>query len=267
MNYFNFKSWLISESEKDIFGFEKTKKYQNHINNIIVDSVNPDIIVKQLLGMKIGNKTPKSEFNNQIVWSNETNDKLKLEISPYGSLRATIKRLTTDSEGESVWVTKYVHLLPDDDEKINELDFAFKIFEKLKNIEKLEIDSNTKKIDFEKLVIKIAENIKLKKPCQWMIFNRVKKIKDNYYIIMMNMTGNGLESSSGSGPSNKIEQYHVNIVFNDKSGVIRSFGSAIESSKKSAQWQSGVPDWDENFITSQKSEEIISCITNSLKSF
>lgn len=267
MNYFNFKNWLLSETKKDIFGFNKSIKHKDNFNKEIVDTVNPDIITNQLLKMKLGNKTPSSNFNNQIVWSNSTNDKLKLEISPYGSLRAIIKREIANSEGEPTWITKYVHLLPDDDEKINELDFAFKLFEKLKKIENSDIDSNSKKINFESLVIKIAEEIKLKKPCQWMIFNRIKKINDNYYVIMLNMTGNGLESSSGSGPSNKIEQYHVNITFNNKSGIIRSFGSAIESSKKVSQWHTGVPDWDENFITSQKNEEIISCITNSLKSF
>ena len=99
---------------------------------------------------------------------------IKLEISPYGSLRAIIKRLISDSEGEKVWVTKYVHLLPDDYEKINELDFAFKIFDKLKEINKSDVDSNSKKINFENLVIKIGEQVKLKKPCKWMIFNKIK---------------------------------------------------------------------------------------------
>lgn len=266
MNYFNFKNWYITENKKDIFGFSK-KETKKEDPDDIIDTVNPDLLVNQLLKMNIGNKNPKSFFNNEIIWSNETNDKIKLEISPYGSLRAIVKRLISDSEGEDKWITKYVHLLPDDYKKINELDFAFKIFDKIKEINKLDVDSNSRKINFENLVIKIGEQIKLRKPCKWMIFNKIKKIKDNYYIIMLNMTGSGLESPSGSGPSDKIEQYQIDITYNEKSGIIRSFGTSITSSKHKSQWKLGISDWDEKFITSQKTEEITSCIVNSLKSF
>jgi len=266
MNNLNFKNWILKEDFKDIFGFEKPKKlkYDSFDERYVTK---PDLIIKSLLRRKLDGKYSVSNFSNEILWQNDSNDKIKLSITPYGSLRVVLKRINTNKIGEEVWITKYVNLLLDDDKEINEEDVAEKLFSIIEKINKENVDSSIKEINFEKIAIKIGEYLKAKRPCKWMIFDKIKKIKDGYYVICFNMTGSGLESPSGSGPSNKIEQYQVNLIYNKESGVIRCFGTSIESSKKVAQWSSGIPDWDENFLTSQNINEIISCIYNSLKSF
>lgn len=266
MKCLNFKNWILTENFKDIFGFGKSKiEKKDSFDERFVTK--PNLIMKSLLKRNLSGKESILNFNNELVWQNDTNDKIKLLITPYGSLRAVIKRINRNKIGEEIWITKYVHLLIDSDKKINEEDEADKLFNVIEKINDDEIDSSIKDINFEKYVLKIAESLKMKRPCKWMVFDKVRKVKENYYIICFNMTGSGLESSAGSGPSNKIEQYQINLIYDEKTGVMRCFGTSIESSKKTSQWKNGIPDWDENFLTSQRFEEVLSCIFNSLKSF
>lgn len=264
MNNLNFKFWIIEESKKDIFGFEKEKIYINQdIEEKYVFKIDK---IKKLINKNIDNKFPKM-FGNEIVWSNFSEEKLKIEFAPYGSLRAILKKQIKNKLGENVWITKHVYPMPDSDKIILEEDLAEEIIKILNKMNKENLESAKEKIDLHKIVLKCSEMVKHKKPCRWMMFNYVKKINENHYLMTLNMTGYGLESSSGSGYNNKIEQYHVNFIYNEETGILRCFGTSIESPKKSSRWIPGVSDFEENFAPKQDIKEIMAVLFNSMKSF
>lgn len=263
MNNLNFKFWILEESKKDIFGFEKETKEVKDVEEKYVIKVDK---IKKFITKNIGNKYP-NVFGNDIIWSNQTDEKLKVTFSPYGSLRTILKKQIKNKIGENVWITKHVYPLPDSDKNVSEENLADEILKTLHIMNKEQSESVKEKVDLKKIVIKASEQIKFKRPCRWMVFDKIKQINENHYLIMLELTGSGLESSSGSGANNKIEQYHINFIYSEETGLIKCFGASIESPKNSSRWIPGVSDFEEYFAPKQNIKEVIYVVFNSLKTF
>ena len=266
MSYHTFNEWL---QKKDIFGFTKhIEKPKPDDNDKPVDMINCEEITLELMRHDLGYKKPNLDFIDQITWGDKNlGEALRVDLSPLGSLRVTTRRFVQDLEGVETWICKSVVPLPDWHEERRETNIAIKLFEKLEEIDKTGLDSAKSEYDVEKLVVNLAGEIKFKKPCQWMMYDRVKKLTNEHYLILLNMTGNGQEPSAGSGLGFKIEQYQINVFWDKRKGLLRCFGNSIQSPKRYATWSPGSPDWDEHFAPTQSKHEICDAIVKSLGSF
>jgi hypothetical protein len=85
---------------------------------------------------------------------------------------------------------------------------------------------------------------------------------DNW-LVVFECRGHGVEAPEG----NRLEQFNIDMSYNPRTGMIRSFGQNIESPKKGRIWGVQPSEWDEYFSSGQKEKEIIESITEALKAF
>jgi len=267
MSYKTFTEWLIQE-KKDIFGFKKPEIDRHRENDYPIKGLDYDCIFKELMHHSVGLKTPFSNFHDQITWGDKSQgEAIRLEMTPLGSARMVTRRFIKDLEGNELWICKNVKPLPDWSYQENELQLVDELCSKIEEIDKTEIDSARQECDLEYLAMKLGSEIKMQKPCKWMVFDKIKKLTEHHYIITMNMTGYGGDMNSGSGLSMKTEQFHIQLHFDKPRGIIRCFGHGIESPKKFSSWKPTISDWDENFTPTQTKSEIIESIIKSLESY
>lgn len=263
MKYFE---WMGKSPEK-LFGFENpTKKqtigdvYEQHpIENLQIDTVLDEIVN---LG-KIGTKEPKKDFGNFVIYGdNQTVGSLKIQFSPLGSCRITIERLVKNVEGTPTWITRYAIPVINDYEHLTLQDIAI---EKMLAVRSNEIASFVDKNeletpvtdykDLEKLVMKIAGNMKLKHP-QVMNYYGIVKTDINNFIIYFNYKGYGLEAPD----HRKVNQFNVYISYDPKTGFIHSWGAEHSSANQGYTYKPQSPEWDEYFSPKQDPNEIVTIL-------
>jgi hypothetical protein len=263
MSYRTFKEWLITE-KKDIFGFEKDKNIpQKNSDEGPVKHLDEELLFKELL-KPVGNKQPEWNFFDQITWG-EVNlgEALRLDMSPLGSFKLIIRKITKDLEGHETWVCKEIMPLPDGRYTNEETSLAMDVFKILENLNEHPNESPKKEYDLEQLTLKLAGQIKAEKPCHIMIFDKIKKMNENHYIVAMNFMGGGIEAPGSA----REEQFHIHMFFDKNRGLIRSYGTGIESRTKVHQWRPTPSEWDEHFAPTQSKDEINQCIVNALSTY
>ncbi len=91
----------INEQE-DIFGFDKEipKKAEKTSNNDPpIDDINSEQILSELSRVPMGTKQPIWEWSNKVQWG-ENFGAIEADVSPLGSYKTIIRRLSTDLHGE-----------------------------------------------------------------------------------------------------------------------------------------------------------------------
>lgn len=254
-----FKNWLITE---DIFGFEDTPqviiqkpKDENPIHN-----VSSDFIISELAKFNIGLKRPVRGWHSIVEWGEEQPGALKVLVSPLGSTKIIVRRLTHNLLGEKVWVCKKIIPLRES-YKNQEMDIALDLRENLLTFDKELLDTADKEYkDFGKLVTEIAVLARRNTP-QWFIYQGVRKEQDdNHYIIHFDVRGQGVEAPT----SQRVEEFCVDVSYRPSTGMVRCFGYEVDSPTRRHLWSCRPSEWDENFTPSQPILEIASSIANAL---
>jgi hypothetical protein len=256
MKSLKFAEWA-SERKNDIFGFEKKKnKKSTYENDLPIDPIDPELIMKELVELPLGVKRAIWDWHDTIVWGNEeTPGSVLVELSPLGSYKAITRKMIMNAEGDKSWICKNVFDFNEDGTDKEEKSLSFMIYEELTKAD-LDLDSaNSNFNDFEKYVIKISSALKLEHP-KIMFFDKVKKLNEYYYICTFNYRGQGVEAPG----SMRVEQFHVNLNFDKKKGLIRCWGNEVSSPTSGHKWQPQPSEWDEYFAPTQKIEEIAGAI-------
>jgi len=263
MSYRTFNQWLIQE-RKDIFGFEKHKNIPpKNTHEGPIKHLDEELFFKELL-RPVGEKQPTWNFFNKITWGEiNLGEALSLDMSPLGSFKLIIRKITKDLEGHETWICKDVMPLPDGRYENEEASLASDVFKRLDKFNESQNESPKEEYDLEHLTLKLANKIKSDKPCQQMIFDKVKKLNENHYIVAMNFTGGGVEAPGSA----REEQFHIHMFFDKNRGLIRSYGCGIESLTKVHQWRPTPSEWDEHFAPTQSKEEICEAIVNALSTY
>ena len=260
-----FKKWLLKE---DIFGFDKLlinqpKKTEEEESPIV--PINIELVMEPLLKMPLNDKLPNLKFINQIQWG-EHNGAIRMVISPLGSFKSIIRGMQTDLEGNESWICKKIIPYKDimaadiqDDENL-----ANKLFEEIEEIKQLESAIGNYS-NLENLVVNLT------KRCQnpnvipkIFIFKGVREVKHNEnYVIYFECKGQGAETP-GSG---RLEQFCIDMSYNRKTGLIRSYGHDVQSKMKGHSWTPQPSEWDEYFSPAQSVREITDCICSALSTY
>jgi hypothetical protein len=263
-----FKEWVISEG-KDIFGFEKDR---GPIQKEVEDErpiipINAEFLVEEMMKNEVNGLSPFSAYADQIQWGT-TPGAVRMVISPLGSFKSIMRKLQKNLLGEDVWVCK--RIVPYKD--IIHSDFSFdenfsaELFEEIKKVydEPIEAADSSYK-GLEALTIKLYnESVKKNVLPKIFIPMGIRQIKKNEnYIIYFECKGHGVETP-GSG---RLEVFMINMSYDPKTGMIRSFGHDVQSPKKGHVWYPQPSEWDENFSPNQREKDIILSITGALKTY
>jgi len=260
----NFKNWLLKE---DIFGFEKISKIKvlKQPEELPITPLNIEVAVETLLKMPFKDQMPFSRFVNEIQWGNQ-NGAIRMVVSPLGSFKSIIRGLQTNLEGNDTWICKKIipyHDLVQANIQNNK-DLAYKLFEKIEEINQLESAIGDYS-NLESLVVKLVHECQ--KPNilpEIFIFRGVKEIKHNEnYIIYFECKGQGVETPGSS----RLENFQINMNYNPKTGLIRSYGHDVQSPKKGHVWYLQPSEWDEYFSPAQPIQEITNAICAALSTY
>jgi hypothetical protein len=264
-----FKEWIVNEM-RDIYGFEKDKKPKEDpflTRGSPIIPINPEVVINTMLKTPLNNEVPFSNFPDQIQWGKRVGS-IRMVISPLGSFKSIIRKKITDLKGNEVWSCKRIvpyndllHANQMFDEKL-----AIKILEEIEGISKEGIEAPEKEYDgLEKLTKKVS-NICRKKNImpEIFIYKGIKQIKKNQnYLIYFECSGHGVEAPGSA----RVEQFIIDMSYDPKTGLIRSFGHDVQSTTRQHLWYPQPSEWDEYFSSKQSETEIAECIGAALSTY
>jgi hypothetical protein len=258
---------MISEG-KDLFGFEKKqtpKKYDPE--NLPIDPIDGEILIESMISRKVRDIEAFSNFSNHIQWGRHPGA-VQMVICPLGSFKSIIRKLQENLLGERVWVCKKIMPYKDmlnakiyDEQYMSEI-----MFENIKKCEEEDIEPPSNDYSrLENLTLKIAGDARKEsiKP-EILVFRGVRMVEKNrHYNIHFECRGHGVEAPG----SKRLEQFSIDMTYDPKTGMIRSFGYGIESPTRQHLWEIQPSEWDELFSPHQKEEEIVSCVCSAFSTY
>lgn len=256
--FFEFANYGFDFSPRKILGGTKMQSGEKPIN--YVDS---NIIVNEVSKIKLNNLEGVQFWENIVQWGTEVGA-VKMEVTPLGSYRIVIRKMIKDLVGENVWITKNVIDIDDDNLDYKETDYASDCIEKLNLIHAQNLDRPVNEYsEFDTLCWKLWNKCKAVFPSYIMFPVGMKKMDENYYKLVFEFKGHGVEAPTRS----RAEQFDIDVYFNKKTGIIKIWGYDIDSDTRQHDWKVQVSDFNEWFAPSQPIEEIISAVHNSLMTY
>lgn len=263
-----FRQWFLSEG-KDIFGFHRDAPEPAPVDKEEgpIIPMKADFLIEEMLRNKINGMEAFSAYPDQIQWGREPGA-VRMVISPLGSFKSIIRKLQRNLLGEDVWVCKmivpYKDLMHSD--FIFDESFAGELFTKVEKI--FEDSINAPAADYQglrSLSTKLHGRAMRRDVLPAvMIPIGMREVKQNeHYIIHFECRGHGVETP-GSG---RLEAFLIEMTYDPRTGMIRSFGHDVQSPTKGHVWYPQPSEWDEQYSPSQTQDEIISSITNALSTY
>lgn len=260
-----FRQWLES---RDIFGFEGEKEDRpKEVKEEPIISMNAEVIIETMLGTEIEGRKAFSDYPDQIQWGREPGA-MQMVISPLGSFKSIVRKLQTNLKGESVWVCKKIIPYKDimhSNVRFDET-FAMDLFEQIEEISKGEIEAPVGDYGgLESLTLKMANKCVRKDVLpEIFVFRGVRQIKKNEnYVIFFEPRGHGVEAPGSA----RVEQFMIDMSFDGKTGIIRSFGHDVQSPARGHVWYPQPSEWDEYFSPNQDENEIVQAISSAFSTY
>jgi len=265
----SFREWLIGEG-RDIFGFEGRRKSpaaEKVESDRPITDIHSDLITEFMMGQKMNGAVPVSEFCNQIRWRENTGA-MQMVIGPLGSYKSVIRKLQPDLTGRPVWACKKILPYKDILESSQKMDEALAagILNEIEKIDREPIQAPSHDYDgLHRLVSRLSREARKKGVMpEIFVYRGVREMKRNErYIMAFELAGQGVEAPGSA----RVEQFHIEMAYDPKTGMIRSFGQDIQSPTKGHLWYPQPSEWDERFSSGQSDSEIISCITAALSTY
>jgi hypothetical protein len=259
---FTFKEWMTKTAD-EMFGFDNKRGINNNrirdTSEEVFSPIRYDKLVKELVHLgPINTKEPRRTFHDHIEWGDQPGA-WTVDISPEGSLRATLRKLSTDLEGNPQWVCKKVVPLQGQEfveSTYKEVNIANTIHSELLVLDNEGIDSPKDYYpNFERLVIRLSDATRRDHPPIF-VHEGIKKLNEHNYIVYHSYRGHGVELPSAL----RCEQFDINISFPTNQGIIRCWGNEIISRTRQHEWRQRVPRWDEVFMPTQEQADICDCV-------
>ncbi len=258
----------ISKPYVDPFGFDKKNKFVKQVDKdpYPVRSVKNSLILELLKKYRLGSKTSESAFPDELLWGDRDEvGSINLDISPLGSQKIIIHRRLKDLKGNLVWVCKKVYPENKTEEEVGEITedkIALTILKDLNDIHAEKLDVAKERYDnLKNLITKTTRECNKVTP-KWFVLQGTRKLNDNSYLIIYNITGTG----TGSHNSYRIDEFLININFNPENGLIRCWGNEV-SSPLVREYNLMPSEWDEVFMPTQSLSEISDCIAAALSTY
>ncbi len=247
----NFKDFVKTT---DIFGFERqiTDEKEDNIE-MPLNQFDTESMIEYLSMKKIG--LHEAQISEGLLQWSSNPGAVKLEVSPRMSFH--IKKLSTDLEGNLRWITKKVFQLNRRGAGGYEDAVANEIYEELKKISEGTIDSPQKEFKhLDRLVEHLTDKLRrVAKPM--FIFERVKKLSSNNYLIVFSLRGQGVEGRS----HRQIGEVLTQVSFDENQGTLRVMNYQVgNKTGRDRKWEIFPSDADMFFFPSQSREEIGECL-------
>lgn len=256
MKHYGFNTWL----EFADFGLDMTKRPTDpDIANQDgpFKPINIEYIIKSLKGKVFGEKySIPNDFFGELQWGQE-DGAVRLSFSPFGGVRAVLRTLTHNLEGDPTWICKKVievkHFFDEHPDKL-----SFKIDEALADIdyEGIESPKNDFK-DLERLTIRLASNLRRNTTQKIFMYEGIRVIKENHnYIIHFGVTGMGVQAKG----QKRLDKFCVQVEYSTKTGLIKIVGNELGDRIGKHRWIYEPSDFIEFFSPAQEEDEINNAI-------
>jgi len=259
MDKYKFKTYC----EFADFGFrhDQTQAPKNDPDPGVFKPLDVEYITKSLLRLK--STTKKQErFAGELLYG-EGVGSVRLQFTPFGGLKAIIRKLTKDLHGESVWICKRVveirHLFDDHPDKLtHELD---KVINEVAG-EGIDSPSNTFE-ETERLVLHMASKLRTARG-DLFFYEGIRRTKENAdYTIHFGLHGMGVQRRG----QKRVDEFCVRVVYRQDKGYIQIIGQEVDGPLGRHDWRIDQAQWNEIFMPSQPMEEIIESQYHLVRSF
>lgn len=247
---------------KDLYGFEKEKPIPKFQNDLPVNHFQYNKMFDYLSQTMIGELKIYKPFDDQIQWGNE-GGAIRVRLTPNQGIN--IERLTSDLQGQPLWITKKLLKIKVNEYAGREDIVASDIVDHIKNVAFEPLDGPV--ADYQKLHIltnKIVEKVK-DNIHDMFVYQEVKKVNDNNYNILFSIVGAGVgklahRKSGGWTPAGIID-----VSYDPRNGSIRGIVNTVSVENDADPWGIDIPYVDSKFSPSQPMSEIVNAIINGLK--
>jgi hypothetical protein len=254
-----FKTWFEGT---DIFGFEKDlakTPEKKEESDAPINRFDLEKMMEHLHSMNLPGKMPKLKFMDQIQWGDNVGS---IRIWTGTGLQMGIERLGLNLENKPVWVMKKFFQINRAGYGGHEEKVAQELFEYVQLIDKQPLDSPKKGYDnLENLVVNTANKMR-RVAKDIFVFEGIKKINSNNYIIKMELRGHGVETQD----QQRVIENLTDISYCPHTGVIRLINTNIENHcGRDVKWEIMPSDMDWNFFPSQSGDEVAEAIATNMK--
>lgn len=259
MNKYKFRNFV----EFADFGFKQdlVEPPKNDPNPGVLKPLDIEYIQKALARIKRSG-TQSERFFGEMQWGDK-DGAVRLQFTPFGGVKAVIRKLTKDLQGESIWICKRVievrHLFDEHPDKLtSELD---KI---INEVASENIDAPSNAFDqTERLVLHLASKIRTARS-DLFFYEGVRRTKENAdYTIHFGLHGMGVLRRG----QKRVEQFCVRVAYHQDAGYIQIIGQEIDGPARRHDWKIDQAQWNEVYMPSQSIEEIIESQYHFIRSF
>ena len=260
-----FKHWLLSEVAD--YGFDQDQRNKPKGGTEEIEGTSPfkpidgsKIIAELTTFPAIGPNRPRQKWNDVVEWG-QGPGAIQVGVTPLGSMKIVVRRLTKDLYGEETWICQRVIPLGDNEAENQEIAIAHDVYDKLAEVANAMIPGPANAYDeLERLSWKLWAATKRDHPSYCMFPIGMRKQNENYYKLVFEFRGHGVLRHK-SGRPGRAEQFNIDVIWDDKKGLIRVLGYDIASTLGQHSWQVKPSEFNEYFSPQQEHEEIIKNIT------
>ncbi len=263
MQEFSFKAWL----EWADFGLDATKQQpqkQDKQHDSPIKRLDIEYVINDLKRTKIGAREALSEsFFGEAQWGTEPGA-LKLSFGPYGGLRAVIRKLSMDLQGNPRWVCKDVL------EVKNLYDLKWdsliqELYEKLNKLDEQGIDAPEPDWKgLENMVLRLASCLRRKSTQKPLMYEGIRKIdKNEHYIIHFGCSGMGRQRQD----QKRLDQFQVDVTYDKDLGCVKVVGQELGDKIGRHRWIVDQAEYIEYFMPGQNEEEIMKSVLAHFNSY
>jgi hypothetical protein len=256
MRDYSFNYWL---SEFADYGMDKTKEIKDKVDDgdKPLMPLNIEYVVKYFKNKTLGNKpTTYNNFFGEVQWGHEAGA-VKLSFNPFGGMRATLRKLTHDMQGEPVWICKKaveVNNLYDDHPD----NLTYKLEEMLIEMDQENIDGPIHDFqELERIVIQLASVLRRSTTQRIFIYEGIRRIEEKYkYLIHFGLSGLGLQARG----QKRVDQFAVHVEYSQDTGLIKITGTPLGDKIDKHRWLYDTSTFVEYFSPTQNENEILSSV-------
>lgn len=271
MQNLNFKTWILNEIADFGFGGQSTSKVQGGTTTMSGEKLFKNIETTRIL-KELMNLTMSGPFAARKIWEDTIQygdgfGAIKVNVTPLGSERFIVRQKIHDLKGEECYLCHGVYPLHDDHDQNKETEIANMLYDKIKEISRAEVPGPVMSFNkFEDLAKSLWAELKVHHPSYCMFPVGFKKMNENWYKAVFEFRGHGVMSQNNN-PTGRSEQFHLDILWDQDKGLIRSWGYPIDSSLRQHTWAIQPSEWDEWFSPRQDKKSIIENIVKSFMQF
>lgn len=262
-----FRLWL--ETYRDLFGFD------DELNAAMVAKLrrpdekpiqhfNVNRMMNRLAENKVGTHPAFQRFTNECQWGTRAGSirvRLGMQYTVY------VERLVFDLEGDPKWITKKVFKI-----NINEYNgyddaVADAIYDEVLKVYGDALDGPSRDYGtLEDLVDIVVDKAKTHGG-EIFVFERVKKVNDDNYILVFGARGAGVGALQKTRSEGRINQYIIDISFDRRAGMIHVVETTVQSGDEGTSWQLQPAFFEAYYTPTQDNHEVVETIITSMKYF